>query len=158
MKNKYYTPEIEEFHYGFEYEMIPSTGLIIFDFSDPYSETETLWSTEYRKGKFGINSINILGGGFADIKAAIKDDKCRVKYLDRQDLEELGFTQTDPDFFEFDKKGDKKIVEYCLTLDYFQVEKGWYLAITEDENQFNFSGWIKNKSELIKVLKQTNML
>jgi hypothetical protein len=72
MENKYYTPAIEEFHVGFEYEI--------------------LHNNEWKKTSVFNNSC----GG--DIIFEIKNmghwdvvSKPRVKYLDKEDIESLGW-------------------------------------------------------------------
>lgn len=39
LKDKYYKPEIEEFHVGFEYEMVIPVGFTYMDFSNPDKKT-----------------------------------------------------------------------------------------------------------------------
>lgn len=65
MVDKYYTPELEEFHVGFEYEM----------------RVENEW--------FYRNVIPQWDG----LKSMIKENSIRVKYLDREDIESFGFKQ-----------------------------------------------------------------
>lgn len=90
-KNKYYIPELEEFHYGFEFEMIPSVGMMIMGFDQIDEERKVLWATEYNKEVFGQPGSNVYGIGYPDIQAGIKAETCRVKYLDRKDIESLDF-------------------------------------------------------------------
>jgi len=71
MKNKYYTPTIEEFHVGFEYEYQDGVD----------KDNKDVWKkTICTKSDFRYLS-----------KTKIKDFR-RVKYLDREDIESLGFT------------------------------------------------------------------
>ena len=76
---KYYTPEIEEFHFGFEFEE---------DFKNPNwnklsKPAIDVW--EYIKLKLDTShSISRIIG-------KIKINKVRVKYLDKEDIESLGF-------------------------------------------------------------------
>jgi hypothetical protein len=79
----------------------------------------------------------------------------RVKYLDKEDIESLGweFIKQHPGTSNFDFEKES----YSLN---FDPEFGgkWNLRIYDGEDQdseFNyFSGYVKNKSELIKLLKQ----
>ena len=139
MGNKYYTPEIEEFNVGFEYERIVSGmeyGKTIYD--GFYSIRAYDWDTS--------------------IEEDIKDGEIRVKYLDKEDIESLGwkFIKQHPGTTNFDfEKGECSLN--------FDPEFGnkWNLRIYDGEDQdseFNyFSGYIKNKSELIKLLKQLSI-
>jgi len=71
--DKYYTPTIEEFHVGFEYEFKEKSEIFSFDkFPD-----STSW-----------NLSTVLDNNFI-----------RVKYLDREDIESFGFIQDSYDSF-----------------------------------------------------------
>lgn len=118
-ENKYYTPEVFEFHVNFEYQEKQQDGTWK-DVKFPYDP--------------GLSLDDIYGGGI------------RVKHLDREDIESLGF--------EFDKGSD-----YYWT----RFFNGEYLLCTENEGKgitlekdgdFYFMGKIKNKSELKRILKQ----
>ena len=58
--NEYYTPEIEEFHPGFEYECKASKNV------------------DWFKNKASINDLN-------DVEQEIQLGLCRVKHLDKED-------------------------------------------------------------------------
>ena len=66
-ENKYYTPSIEEFHIGFDYQY--------------YVATTSLWHDQ---------SIVFIED-FEEIEEDLSYNKIRVKYLDQSDLEEIGF-------------------------------------------------------------------
>lgn len=117
---KYYTPLIEEFHVGFEYE--------IFEDWDTQPE-KTWWKQVY--GENGYNPENM---GFVD-NFLIIENLVRVKYLDEQDIEELQLS---------------KNVFITLENDY-DVEV--YIGSRDIEHR-HFSGTIKNKSELKKLMQQ----
>ena len=121
-ENKYYIPEISEFHVGFEYEI----------------KLEDLWINQ------SYNSI-----AMSEIDKGITNQYIRVKYLDKQDIESLGW--------EIDQYCSK---EFCLNFKY----KDWYLnyfisglktiEIGREEYDSGFMGTIKNKSELKVLMKQ----
>lgn len=69
MDNKYYTPEIEEFHVGFRYEYL----------LDPY--IYQTWS----------KSRCIIDRVIPNLYVEESPHSIRVKYLDRDDIEELGW-------------------------------------------------------------------
>lgn len=149
---KYYTPEIEEFHVGFEYELIPSVGYTIFNFGVSDENFETTWATKYSKGTYGVKDVSPFGGALASIRAGIKDKKCRVKYLDRKDIEDLGFKlwQIPGDSFDWE-----------FNIDFDDVTTG--TVTFNDDNTvdeleiFGTIFKIKNKSELKKLLRQLNI-
>lgn len=150
MSDKYYTPELGEFHYGFEYE--------IFEDFDHYPEKS--WHLQL----YGIN-----GTSPEDLDYVSGDmSKFRVKYLDREDIESLGFEKVEcPDglfnnVFQLITTYETK---YVLNL-YMNIDKR--IGFTQIVERFRhegknreyvgergnkFKGTIKNKSELKKVLK-----
>jgi hypothetical protein len=68
----------------------------------------------------------------------------RVKYLDQQDIKSLGFEENFYGFWLNNK---------CLHFDgstYITIDNGE----SQDQQVFYFQGNIKNKSELVKLLKQ----
>ena len=141
-ENKYYTPEIDEFHVGFGFE-------------DSYGDEE------YAKNLIDQLNIKDVISFFLDEEVDI-----RVKYIDKQDLIELGFVlvkeHSDELVFQFNN-GDYCFYELTLDLDndnrvcIEQWTQNKIVATILPRDQwrcFNiFYGMIKNKSELIKVLK-----
>lgn len=127
---KYYTPTIEEFHIGFEYEWLNEN-------SD--------WVKEETPTEISINGFDEQVYGL------------RVKYLDKEDIESLGFKYekthagTTESFYikdTFDNIYDYIGLDYDTDINYLRI----YFCNTEGDNTL-FQGNIKNKSELIKVLK-----
>jgi hypothetical protein len=143
MDNKYYTPEIEEFHPCFQYEELSGVD----------NEQED-WSEH----NFMIEAIQDYIGLYKLIK-----EKCiRVKYLDRSDIESLGF-----------KHFQDGVYEKTSRLEISNNYQGWrIIEISKDfgEHKFEircahpsskfggFYGVIKNKSELKKLFKQLNII
>ena len=161
---KYYTPKIEEFHVGFEYQVINNV------------DTKTgiyTWRTIYHKVEDSIEQFS----------GSLNEDS-RVKYLDREDIESLGW-EYDNNFVEMAES--KKISVYSKTMKYnshdatlmilcnttnnlmsiswtnaagasYVAEKRYndlsIATISVQTSNNIFLGTIKNKSELIKLLKQ----
>jgi len=121
MKDKYYTPEIEEFHVGFEYEV---KGLKGWDKKIVSSSQDILEMEELM-----MRSLNPY----------------RVKYLDREDIESLGFKQT----------SNRNNFRHGDTLIYFRENKDelYPIDIKLKKETYRFLK-IKNKSELKRLLKQ----
>lgn len=136
MENKYYTPKLEEFHIGFEYEVkIPE---------------DKLWSKEI----FYLNNSHIDLIQYVDIQDEFTKNAIRIKYLDKEDIENLGFElQKDDSFTKLDDKRDCcwiiTYIAYNGIIKDIEVsqEFGSYPLITF------FNGTIKNKSELKQILK-----
>ena len=147
-ENKYYTPTIEEFHVGFEYEhkerFLDGTVKTQEDFDNSKWVKQTCDSgiMYIERALSGRNSKNGLCG-------------VRVKYLDQEDIESLGFEL---------EESNKKETIYRRSCDNLMTEKEvqiWvdkefdYIDICNlrDKEDYNFMGKIKNKSELKRVLK-----
>jgi len=79
MENKYYTPTIEEFYVGFECQTYYQTYDALFGLPDRYQ-----W------GNFRIRHAHQI----QNIPSFIENKKCRVKYLDKDDVESLGFEKS----------------------------------------------------------------
>lgn len=77
MENKYYTPDISEFHVGFEYERMNGT-----DWEKAELTNVDCWGTMAR----GYENE------FEEIDSLIRS--VRVKYLDKEDIESLGFKES----------------------------------------------------------------
>ncbi len=118
--SKYYTPSIEEFHVGFEYEYTNDNGGTWSNY--------VMTPVDLRRHPY-----ELTGSG-----------RLRVKYLDREDIESLGFVKwPDDDIYD--------LGEFQLHLgrhtDPYKVE------IYDENDQYCFVGVIKNKSEMKKILK-----
>jgi hypothetical protein len=147
-QNKYYTPSIEEFHVGFEYE-------------------EVEIGTKDKFNKTILDSWNGLVGyydGSTDLYEIARGRKVvRVKYLDQEDIESLGFKlnpygcQGDNLFFElknkdFPEKGGYEFIELIL-------KSNNLLMIIDSTGAVRcLDIVIKNKSELKKLMEQLNIL
>jgi hypothetical protein len=135
MESKYYTPEIEEFHVGFEYEIL----------NDP--RTDNGWDKEVVDEN---STLKYFNGEHADY---------RVKYLDREDIESLGWLHTGKwidDWFKWEQpvrleSGHR--VKFIMHYGYHDHK----LTIKGDDGGSEtcfFEGYVNNKSEFKKVMKQ----
>lgn len=129
MKEKYYTPTIEEFHIGFEYE-----------FTD--SPTNTDWT----------KAVVRDGAQIDDITRKYKGESVyslRAKYLDREDIESLGWKDIGSLWFEgFGLYQLRKWKDDLVFLYNTRHEAA------EGKAEQIFAGVIKNKSELKKMMQQ----
>ena len=151
MKNKYYTPSIEEFHVGFEYE----AEEIVESGTSMYWEKYSFEKNDSLELLFKVNDWYSLP---------------RVKYLDKKDIESLGFKEeTIPNCFKEDSlnqgylkdinekeslllhySGETKKLFLSKQVVYNEATDNWY-------TDFLFQGSIKNKSEFKKLLRQLNI-
>ena len=131
MESKYYTPDITEFHVGFEYlvKSIEGNRLIELD-------------------------INV-NHNFKYLQESITREEVLVKYLDQSDIESLGFECDDVDEpYDFTGKRlflDKFNIIMGVNYNTHWVEIRTYFVHGEE---ILFQGNVKNKSELKKILKQ----
>jgi hypothetical protein len=137
MENKYYTPELGEFHIGFEFEYNNNAK------SEKKKEPRWIKHTvdmfdnqTYESGEYNEYAYEYIGM-----------ENCRVKYLDASDIEELGWTDYEPPF-EYNHKW--KLGEWELNA-WFNGEMP---SVRIQEYPIFFQGIIKNKSELKKLMKQ----
>lgn len=127
MENKYYTPELDEFYVGFE------------------CETNDDGDWEYYRVKKYTSLL--------ELDKLLKLNGIRVKYLDKSDIESLGWDFNSEHLGPYLKFKFTNSFRYLYF--YAQDNKiiidngGWY----EDNVQY-FQGNIKNKSELRRLMKQ----
>lgn len=173
-KGKYYTPTIEEFHIGFEYEEfcsypIDSNGEWMSEFQwykkivKDYGQAINNWDKHHPKD---FVYIPITGRYYNDgiPKENFNIENIfRVKYLDQEDIESLGFIADKERHWGYRElyiKGD-----YCIKIMLPNREIIIQTIDKEKEPEYFgnckipklktiFDGNIKNKSELIKLLKQ----
>lgn len=180
MKNKkpmnYYTPSIEEFHVGFEYEIKDwwtNKGSEGWDSTATKEEIETIketWkeSDGFIKRKLNVDmlhdwshvgkKVEVPGVDYRHewerITTGIKDGTVRVKYLDNKDFMDLGFHVTSVPT-TYDKRITINGEEFkirVITL----LEKNKYLIrrMHGIRDTVLFEGEIKNKSELCSILNK----
>lgn len=131
MKNNlYYTPTISEFYVGFECEVLGLIGA---------KEDEKLFSQPTIISQKELLLIDRL--------------EIRVKYLDQSDIESLGWsTEDNGECYNLQIKWDL----YGLYPFEFESKIPHTYKISKDRKDL-FYGTIKNKSELIKLMKQLNI-
>ena len=133
-ESKYYIPTIEEFHVGFNYEIWEKK--LVYD---------KVW--KFRVNKYIFNEKQVTQTFFNyNFTEDLREDKIRVKLLDKEDIESLGW-DTDDNGQCYNKTSGFTL--YGL----YPWEDTNEYKITIEMNTV-FLGIIKNKSELIKLLKQ----
>lgn len=135
---KYYTPRIEEFHDGFEFEY------------NVYNEEIDEFTNMWEKSKFDSRS-----GLGHDMTHFLNDGQVRVKYLDQEDIESLGWK------YNNDYNEGKVFKKFTNDKYYVLYFKDNIIEIDYLNNAFEngvFKGTIKNKSELKNLLKQLQII
>lgn len=173
--NKYYTPNVEEFYIGFEYQIKDPA---VRDWDKEFACKEDFLGHDiscnpgdYYKINFGwVNKIFQINDSISkdDINYIqinnILEPKLtdfRVKYLDQEDIESLGFILKGKSidlWFERKKiylRDDGHHLQN-IKLQYGKHDQRLKITFhyTAGEEQIHFEGTIKNKSELKKLLKQ----
>ncbi len=160
--NRYYTPKVEEFHVGFEFEVLQFLGEPIFDKvngSVDLSTVEHTWIQQKIKFLSDVSeNFCVIYSGGEKIQESI-GNSIRVKYLDREDIESLGFKETSNKYF---KKDALPSMGYWLNI-VLDLRFGWDDVTIRGtrgttEEGYLFRGSIKNKSELRKLMLQLNIL
>lgn len=133
MEEKYYTPKIEEFHVGFEYEGHRSMFC---------KKHEYMW-IPLMFGRWTSPKNNFR------LKEVLAKECIRVKYLDRGDVESLGWIHYETiGTNELFKKGGSELI--LTSSAYIEM----YFSFDYD---IQFNGYCKNKSEFKKIMKQLNI-
>jgi hypothetical protein len=134
-ESKYYTPEIEEFHVGFEYEELDP---------DYQGQSDGKQWKPRKLSKEGLIDTLIHWKHIWDL--------VRVKYLDREDIESLGFEllKEDVNGKAFIHKDNDELQIWWSINDIIDIDNGQ----TYEDCITYFKGTIKNKSELKRILKQ----
>jgi len=154
MKNKYYTPEIEEFCVGFECEIQSSWGMQKGIYPSILRE-DTLTGFQLQK----IGETETLKKVISGI---------RVKYLDKEDIESLGFKDYKKavcDWYKLEGHFEDSFASYgywtkirlihCALNNKIKILA--YEYTWDEKETVLFAGTIKNKSEFKKLLRQLNI-
>ena len=170
MENKYYTPSIEEFHVGFECEVYINTQRYGSIKKNEDTETDNADSAFYPMIFGNKNSkyeLLVLGELIHTQKLNV--DKFRVKYLDNEDIESLGFK--DPSYsvcnwYKLEGHFEDSFASYgywtkirlihCALDNKIKILA--YEYTWEEVGTPLFAGEIKNKSEFKVLLEQLNLL
>lgn len=146
MYENYYTPTIDEFHVGFEYELYLDSADIGFQWNEMITDTSEL---------LPLNEIEGL----------LERHKIRVKYIDIDDLDEIGFKHIGGKLLR--DVGQLFIFNngrYYIHLNYTRFSNRCVIKIETSVKENSertlvvHSISIKNKSELLKLMAKLNIL
>lgn len=145
-EKKYYTPSIEEFHVGFEYESFVD---------DPDVITAPSWI------KVAIDHwvVDYLAYSW---RKEIEDQRIRVKHLDQEDIESLGWAH-DKELTGHPKRfiiqmNDGTLWVLMLSVGGWCMIESYRNVSPYTEPKGMFRGHIKNKSELKKLMQQIGII
>lgn len=150
MENKYYTPDITEFHVGFECEFFNNMQDKVWNKVSCDTDHLAIAFTCFEEGS--VEWDDHISQTF------------RVKYLDRSDVELLGWEldkeRKNPFYVDVYEHKDNKLLVFRL------ATRGTKILITVSSENFVggmeentvFEGKCKNTSELKKLMKQLNIV
>ncbi len=156
MENKYYTPSLKEFHFGFEFEFFNSIHHLCY----PDVEQNVWYSTTM--------PITGIISNLADLQKLISDKQLRVKHLDRDDCESLGWQITEE---PKDSEGEFKAKKFnpIDLYNHFELHFDLFDNIAKIECHYQpelvgkvtgntesytvFEGTVNNKSEFRKLMQ-----
>lgn len=150
--NEYYTPTIEEFHVGFEFEYKPKIG--------PWVKINyNNWMSPSKGMDLDFCTEQDLLRKFDIIDQCIKKNNVRCKFLNQSDIESLGweFEKQHPGLEEICFSIGKSKHYDILYMDYDLESKYMRISWLGEGDVTRFSGIIKNKSELKKLMQQLNI-
>lgn|SRR4030042_657368 len=152
-KSKYYTPTIEEFHVGFQ-----------FDYFASDDSWETTTYNPLRSKEEEEDYIITLGVVTRMIQHEKAKEHIRVKYLDREDIESLDWVLDIDKYIESKYSDEGLLVFTHQYLPYIRL----FVAIHEystdrsvtisSDTSILFTGNIKNKSRLKSIMDWTGTL
>ena len=132
----YYTPGIEEFYIGFEYEFK--------DYLDDIDKTLFKWET------FTI----IDGDEIQDVVFQTDHNNIRVKYLDKEDRNLKYWEQEDESIIY---RKNNYVIVFWKNAHKSDYKTNIYIKQETGLGMHSFKGECKNKSELKVILKQLNI-
>lgn len=135
-KEKYYTPDATEFHIGFEYEF----NSILEDRHSKNSKWVKDFYDFYKRYELDEPLDFILQG--------IESKNIRVKYLDEEDIIDLGW------------RISHKLINYIFEFGEYEFVIDWETQKIRISNagMTVFAGFVNNKSELKKLMKQLEII
>ena len=136
---KYYTPSLEEFHIGFEYEYL-------------VMREGSYW------GGAVLEESDFIPHDNGDFNECFpfnrKLEDFRVKYLDKEDIESLGFKPSE------EYSNTYTITHKCILhlLENYKIEIYRGDQIIYHDTEYLYQGTCKNKSKLKSILKDVGVL
>jgi hypothetical protein len=138
MENKYYVPKIEEFYIGFECE-----------FKNKMQSNK--WETV-------ICDQDMISIVYDRIEHSENfKDEIRVKHLDEQDIQDLGFTKETKHRYSI-SYSDVSYKLYFLQADAPMIIKEFQPNDNYESAATIFNGTIKNKSELKRIMQMLKII
>ena len=170
MENKYYTPTIEEFCEGFQYEKrVNTVGEEVEAYFALDGEIVKIPNYVCTEEDWAGKEFSLSNSKEQDIEKLLEEGRLRVKYLDREDIEGFGFKHMGDD------RDGKNLIHYQKELkDALWVIYDYRYRLNEDAKEAElpirifkadprywdnvFLGTIKNKHELKRVLTMLGIM
>ena len=146
MEPEYYTPHISEIHFGFDFQYFSPTVKEWIDYK---------WNTPF-------SEITIKGTGLVISGFKIDKENIRVKYIDRADVEDLGWKVIKEPCrwqFAFVDGRYRLFSNIYSSTDLFPYKGTLHIVDDRDGDAYGvFNGRVKNKFELKKIMQQNEII
>lgn len=142
MENKYYTPELEDFHVGYEFEHFDTSGKLVKD--HPSNKAE------WKKDVCDWEWLNMICDDFEHDNENIPN-LYRVPYLTEEQIQAEGWKQWPDREYIFDKTINGE--DYQLN---YQFDNHWCTIYGVGASQV-FRGFIKSINELRIICKMISV-
>ncbi len=148
---KYYTPTIDEFYVGYEYEYLSTSY-------SPIIVDHTYDSIEFSKEKLDVWEKKVLDlpknyqpdGVLEYLSDLLSNKQIRTKYLDREDIIDLGFK-------EKSCVTNEEIKYYIKDNIFLTQNEDLTWSLNDGESISYCNGTFKSKNELKTILKFLNV-
>tara|TARA_R110000803_G_C11800957_1_gene299421 strand:+ start:94 stop:552 length:459 start_codon:yes stop_codon:yes gene_type:complete len=150
MDKKYYKPDTEELHSGFDIEYISNKEWHKMEVTSGLIES-LIYDIGVKKGdiiNFGRDRGNII----SDKEVEFRNKSIRVKYLDKEDIESLGWGNY---VAPYEYNHEWSIGDYKMYV-WLNGETPT-IRVYHHYPSISFQGTIKNKSELKRLMKQLSI-
>lgn len=142
-EEKYYIPDINEFYIGFEYQWFSTDNKI-------WSDTK-ISKSDFTYGDYGETDF------YYTCKLLLQT-KCRVKYLDREDIESLLKNRLDFETITYEEDNQFEFQFWKGGMKYYglYINSDKIISFYEDDECI-FRGEVKNKSELKFIIRSISI-
>lgn len=152
--DKYYTPSIEEFHVGFECELMN-----YFKNWDP--AIVKIDTVTY--GEDDVQSMLVVSQNSRELVSEVSTD-VRVPYLNRSGVERLGWEHSNREYYGFQGRytlGDRAVFPQ-IVMEIFELASGTQIEIFHLESEHGnrerwFLGFLKSKGQLKQLMGFLNI-
>lgn len=151
MESKYYIPTIEEFHIGFNFEYK--------DWNKKYKQVDfKSWINPNKENLLPFDKLTeydlLRNFNILDMMLKRSIDDIKVKYLDKEDIESLGWKSNKVPYQFYNDNSDFYFFIPSNSSNFIILGENEICISSKRYEETIFRGIIKNKSELKILIKQ----